>query len=50
MGLILAAMTLVTLSGILQASGQAPEMMRPMSVTPTDEPMLAPQPLIRDTK
>ncbi len=49
MGLALAAMTLLVM---LQAFGQsveeASELARPMSVTPTDEPMLAPQPLTRD--
>jgi hypothetical protein len=51
MGLILVAITvLVVLQAFGQSFEEASEIVRPMSVTPTDEPMLAPQPLTRDVE
>ncbi|MGA7952363.1 MAG: hypothetical protein WCA07_02475 [Gloeobacterales cyanobacterium] len=38
----------ITLLVMLQTSYQVPEIIRPMSVTPTDEPILAPKPLTKE--
>jgi hypothetical protein len=45
LGLVFLAMTLLVM---FQTSYQDPENIRPLSVTPTDEPMLAPKPLTKD--